>query len=96
MAGRSNCRMLVYQLSHPNVKKVKGDVLDPKAVEAAVTEANAAISALGVKLGQAPGTVRSVGTDNIVKARRAGSVVVNGARGSVVELVCGFVPNAEA
>lgn len=46
----------------------KGDVLDPNAVRAVVAGAQAAISVLGVRLGQPPGTVRSEGTRNIVAA----------------------------
>lgn len=47
---------------------LQGDVLDPDAVRHAVAGADAAISVLGVRLGQAPGTVRSEGTRNIVNA----------------------------
>jgi putative NADH-flavin reductase len=61
-------------ISDPNVQLVQGDVLDLKTVQAAVTGAQAAISALGVKLGQSPGTVRSEGTSNIVKALCAANV----------------------
>lgn len=61
-------------ISDPRVKMVKGDVLDLKTVEVAVVGAQAAISALGVKLGQSPGTVRSEGTSNIVKALAAANV----------------------
>lgn len=47
---------------------IQGDVLDANAVKLAVDGADAVISALGVRLGQIPGTVRSDGTRNIVKA----------------------------
>lgn len=55
-------------ISDPRVRVVRGDVLDAKTVRAAVDGAQAAISALGVKLGQPPGTVRSEGTSNIAAA----------------------------
>ena len=52
----------------PNPNVIQGDVLDRNAVKLAVDGADAVISALGVRLGQAPGTVRSDGTQNIVNA----------------------------
>lgn len=55
-------------ISDPRLKVIQGDVLDAQAVQSAVTGAEAVISALGVRLGQAPGTVRSDGTRNIVNA----------------------------
>lgn len=55
-------------ISDPQLKVIQGDVLDPQAVQAAVAGAEAVISALGVRLGQAPGTIRSDGTRNIVNA----------------------------
>ena len=61
-------------LSDSKLRIVKGDVLDLKAVTAAVAGAQAAISALGVRLGQPPGTVRSEGTRNIVAALTAANV----------------------
>lgn len=61
-------------ISDSTVRMVKGDVLDLKTVAAAVAGAQAAISALGVRLGQSPGTVRSEGTRNIVTALSATDV----------------------
>ena len=61
-------------LSDSKLRMVKGDVLDLKTVTAAVAGAQAAISALGVRLGQSPGTVRSEGTRNIVSALAAANV----------------------
>ena len=52
----------------PRLNVIQGDVLDPNAVKLAVDGADAVISALGVRLGQVPGTVRSDGTRNIVNA----------------------------
>lgn len=60
--------------SDAKLRVLQGDVLDRKAVEAAVAGAQAAISALGVRLGQAPGTTRSEGTRNIVAALVAAGV----------------------
>jgi len=61
-------------ISDSTVRMVKGDVLDLKTVAVAVAGAQAAISALGVRLGQSPGTVRSEGTRNIVTALSAADV----------------------
>lgn len=55
-------------MTDTRLRILKGDVLDPDAVRAAVTGTQAALSALGVRLGQPPGTVRSEGTRNIVAA----------------------------
>lgn len=55
-------------ISDPRLKVIQGDVLDRQAVQSAVDGAEAVISALGVRLGQAPGTIRSDGTRNIVNA----------------------------
>lgn len=55
---------------HPQLNVVFGDILDAKAVGRVLSEAkaNCIVSALGVRVGQPPGTVRSVGTHNIVRA----------------------------
>ncbi|MEW5809017.1 MAG: NAD(P)H-binding protein [Actinomycetota bacterium] len=53
---------------------VVGDIRDPGAVGAAVNGADAVISCLGVRLGQAPGTVRSRGTATLVSQMRAQNV----------------------
>lgn len=61
-------------LSHPALELVQGDVLDYEAVYQATAGAEAAVSALGVAMGQPVGTVRSVGTQHIVKALSAQGV----------------------
>lgn len=55
-------------VSDAGIDVLQGDVLDPAAVCHAVAGVDAAISVLGVRLRQAPGTVRSEGTRNIVNA----------------------------
>src|SRR5688572_8307075 len=50
---------------------VAGDVLDPAAVERAVAGHDAVLCTIG-KPATSPGTVRSEGTENIVRAMRAG------------------------
>ena len=57
--------------SDPAVQAIEGDVLDLKTIQAAIGNNQAAISVLGVRLGQPPGTVRSEGTRNIVTALSA-------------------------
>lgn len=61
-------------ISDAKLRTHKGDVLDLNSVTAAVTGAQAAVSALGVRLGESPGTVRSEGTRNIVAALSAANV----------------------
>lgn len=61
-------------IKHPRLYPVQGDVLDPKAVADAVEGADVALSALGVRLGQPPGTVRSQGTRHIVNALDAAGI----------------------
>jgi len=55
-------------ITSPRLEVVQGDVLDPDSARRVVDGADAVISVLGVRLGQEPGTVRSQGTQNIVKA----------------------------
>ena len=54
--------------SDPAVKLIEGDALDLKSIQTAIGSNQAAISVLGVRLGQAPGKIRSEGTRNIVTA----------------------------
>jgi putative NADH-flavin reductase len=54
-------------LAHPNLTAVQGDVLDPAAVERAVPGHDAVLSAIGAPASKT-GTLRSVGTRNIVRA----------------------------
>lgn len=53
---------------------IQGDVLDRVAVQHAVAGMDAAVSVLGVRLGQPQSTVRSTGTANIVAALTAEGV----------------------
>ena len=61
-------------LTSPQLETLRGDALDGEAVRKAVSGADAVISVLGVRLGQAPGTVRSRGTYHIVAALLAAGV----------------------
>lgn len=61
-------------LSDARLRLVRGDVLDAHAVSGAVKGMDAAISALGVRIGEPVSTVRSVGTRNIVEALEGASV----------------------
>jgi putative NADH-flavin reductase len=61
-------------ISHARLQVVRGDVLDFSAVEHAVRGVDAAISVLGVRMGQARSAARSDGTRNIVKALNAADV----------------------
>ncbi len=60
--------------ANPRLEARRGDALDLDAVREAVSGMDAAVSALGVRLGQAPGTVRSRGTRNIVAALESAGV----------------------
>ncbi len=59
------------KISHPSLHVAKGDVLDLHSVQQALRGADAAISVLGVRLGQPHSTTRSEGTRNMVKALTA-------------------------
>ena len=61
---------------HPLLTAVSGDVLDAQAVARTVLEArpDVVVSALGVKIGEPPGKVRSIGTGNIVAAMEKAGV----------------------
>lgn len=61
-------------VQHSALRVVRGDVLDPAALSDALANAQAVISALGVRLGQAPGTTRSRGTAALVTAMRSADV----------------------
>jgi putative NADH-flavin reductase len=60
--------------SHTRLQVVRGDVMDFGTVEHAVHGVDAAISVLGVRMGQAQSNARSEGTRNIVKALKAAGV----------------------
>jgi putative NADH-flavin reductase len=56
------------------VETVAGDVTDPASLKAALAGQDVVVSALGVRRGQPAGTVRSVGTANLVAAMAATGV----------------------
>ena len=57
--------------THTNLKVIQGDVLDPASVEKAVVGQDAVLCALGAG---SKGTVRSAGTQNIVRAMEKAGV----------------------
>lgn len=61
-------------VQHAALRVVQGDVLDPAAVARALEGNQAVISALGVRLGQPPGTTRSRGTAVLVEAMQSSGV----------------------
>ena len=61
-------------IQHPKLQCIQGDVMNVVAVQQAVQGVDAAISVLGVRMGQAPSTLRSRGTQNIVDALQAAGV----------------------
>jgi putative NADH-flavin reductase len=60
-------------LQHPNLRLVRGDVLDPAAVARAVPGHDAVLSTLGAPAGRKD-AVRSVGTGHILQAMRPAGV----------------------
>lgn len=61
-------------LQHSALNVVRGDVLDPATLDRALANAHAVISALGVRLGQPPGTTRSRGTAALLQAMSSAGV----------------------
>jgi len=59
-----------YDLSAPRLHVVGGDVLDPRAVEAAIRGADAVITTVGVLPSRKPVNTYSAGTRNMVQAMR--------------------------
>jgi putative NADH-flavin reductase len=59
-------------LSHPNLSVFQGDVLDKSSVKEAVQGHDAALVSLGAGL---QGTVRSEGTNNIIKAMQQAQIL---------------------
>ncbi len=57
-----------FDLRHPDLSVVAGDVLDPAAVDAAVAGQEAVISALGHKRWMLPTRILSTGTANVLEA----------------------------
>ena len=62
-------------ITHDRLEVVQGDVLDSHVLQRAVRGADAAISVLGVRMGQTRNTVRSAGTRNIVRVLAAAGVM---------------------
>lgn len=60
----------VFPLHHDRLEIVGADVLDPVAVDAAVAERDAVLSALGVPAGKDPISTYSLGAANIIAAMR--------------------------
>jgi uncharacterized protein YbjT (DUF2867 family) len=60
----------VFPLRHDRLEIVGADVLDPMAVDAAVAERDAVLSALGVPAGKKPISTYSRGAANIIAAMR--------------------------
>ena len=56
------------QGTHPNLKVLRGDVLDPSSVDAAVQGQDAVVSALGHRRLFVPSRVQSEGTRNVIRA----------------------------
>lgn len=61
-------------IGDPRLHPLEGDVLDEASVRRAAEGMDAAVSVLGVRMGQPPSTVRSTGTANIVAALTAAGV----------------------
>ncbi|GAA3924212.1 SDR family oxidoreductase [Hymenobacter algoricola] len=57
-----------FTLSHPNLRVVQGDILQPETVEAAVPGHDAVLSALGVSQNRVGDTTLSDGTQTILEA----------------------------
>jgi putative NADH-flavin reductase len=57
-----------FTLKHPNLSVVKGDILEPDTVEAAVPGHDVVLSALGVKRNRVGDTTLSDGTQHILEA----------------------------
>ncbi|MEO8607895.1 MAG: SDR family oxidoreductase [Chloroflexota bacterium] len=60
-------------LQHERLEIVKGDVLEPASIQAAIAGKDAVVSALGIK-NRAPTTVYSQGVANIIQAMNAAHV----------------------
>ncbi|RYU84428.1 NAD(P)-dependent oxidoreductase [Hymenobacter persicinus] len=57
-----------FELKHPNLRVVAGDILQPATIQAVVAGQDAVLSALGVKRNQVGDTTLSDGTQNILEA----------------------------
>lgn len=63
------------QVDHPQLKVIQGDVLDPAAVDAAMRDQQAVLSALGHKRFFGPTRILSDGTRNVLRAMEAHGVL---------------------
>jgi putative NADH-flavin reductase len=63
-----------FPVSHPNIRVIAVDVLDPDSVDQSVRGQDAVLSTLGVPYGRKPITLYSEGTANIVTAMQAAGV----------------------
>lgn len=63
------------QVDHPQLKIIQGDVLDPAAVDAAMRDQQAVLSALGHKRFFGPTRILSDGTRNVLRAMGAHGVL---------------------
>lgn len=61
-------------IEHPRLRVLKGDVLDPASVDAAVQGQDAVVSALGHKRFLGPSSILSEGTRNLIRAMEARGV----------------------
>src|SRR5690349_17075052 len=57
-----------FELKHPNLRVVAGDILQPATIQAVMAGQDAVLSALGVKRNQVGDTTLSDGTQNILEA----------------------------
>ena len=64
----------VLQSDHPRLRVVRGDVLDPASLEAAVRGQDAVLSALGHRRYYPPSRILSDGTGNLLRAMEAHGV----------------------
>jgi len=62
------------RIEHPQLKVIRGDVLDASSVEAAVRDQDAVLSALGHKRYFSPTRILSKGTGNVVRAMESHGV----------------------
>lgn len=76
-------------IEHPRLRVLKGNVLDPASVDAAVQGQDAVVSALGHKRFPGPSSILSEGTRNLIQSMEA-----NGVRRFVCETSLGIGSSA--